>query len=140
MPLFVDLLFHLTDLKTPKEIWDKLESLYGKHDDLRVYQLKNELMSLQPSNFETLNDFFTMFKHTVFLLNQCKVVKEDDKLILSILSKLGADYSVFVSTFRVGKLTTPGWKMPTLNAFIESLTNEHVKTPNFLKNLKFLKA
>ena len=25
-----DLLFHLTDLKTPKEIWDKLESLYGK--------------------------------------------------------------------------------------------------------------
>ena len=24
-----DLLFHLTDLKTPKQIWDKLESLYG---------------------------------------------------------------------------------------------------------------
>ena len=48
-----DLLFHLTDLKTPKQIWDKLESLYGKHDDLRVYQLENELMSLQPSNFET---------------------------------------------------------------------------------------
>ena len=65
-----DLLFHLTDLKTPKEIWDKLESLYGKHDDLRVYQLENELMSLQPSNFETLNDFFTKFKHTVVLLKQ----------------------------------------------------------------------
>ena len=44
-----DLLFHLTDLKTLKEIWDKLEYLYGKHDDLRVYQLGNELMSLQPS-------------------------------------------------------------------------------------------
>ena len=29
-----DLLFHLTNLKTPKQIWDKLESLYGKHDDL----------------------------------------------------------------------------------------------------------
>ena len=53
--------------------------------------------------------------------------KEDDQLILAILSKLGADYSVFVSTFRVGKLTTHGWKMPTLNAFIESLTSEHVK-------------
>ena len=52
-----DLLFHLAGLKTPKEIWDKLEYLYGKHDDLRVYQLENELMSLQPSNFETLNDF-----------------------------------------------------------------------------------
>src|SRR5713226_4356753 len=122
-----DLLFHLTDLKTPKQIWDKLESLYGKHDDMRVYQLENELMSLQPSNFETLNDFFTKFKHTVFLLKQCKVEKEDDQLILTILSKLGADYSVFVSTFRAGKLTTLGWKMPTLNAFIESLTCEHDK-------------
>ena len=25
-----DLLFHLSRLKTPKEIWDKLEPLYGK--------------------------------------------------------------------------------------------------------------
>ena len=84
-------------------------------------------MSLQPSNFEILNDFFTKFKHIVLLLKQCKVEKEDDQLILAILSKIGADYSVFVSTFHVGKLTTPGWKMPTLNAFIESLTSEHEK-------------
>ena len=73
-----DLLFHLSGLKTPKEIWDKLETLYGKQDDLRVYQLKNELMSLQPSNFETLNDFFTKFKHIVLLLKQCKVENADD--------------------------------------------------------------
>ena len=52
-----DLLFHILGLKTPKEIWDKLDTLYGKQDDLRVYQLENELMSLSPSNFETLNDF-----------------------------------------------------------------------------------
>ena len=86
-----DLLFHLFGLKTPKEIWEKLEALYGKQDDLRVYQLKNELMSLQPSNLETLNDFFTTFKHIILLLKQCKVEKEDDPLILAILSKLGAD-------------------------------------------------
>ena len=53
--------------------------------------------------------------------------KEDDHLILSILSKLGVDYSVFVSTFRAGKLRTPRWKMPSLNSFIESLTSEHDK-------------
>ena len=84
-------------------------------------------MSPQPSNFETLNDFFTKFKHIVLLLKQCKVEKADDQLILTILSKLGADYSVFVSTFYVGNLITPGWKMPTLNAFIESMTSEHDK-------------
>ena len=105
----------------------QIETLYGKQDDLRVYQLENELMSLQPSNFETLNDFFTKFKHIVLLLKQCKVEKEDDQLILAILSKLGAGYSVFVSTVRVGKLTTPRWMVPSLNAFIESLTSEHDK-------------
>ena len=31
----------------------------------------------------------------------------------------------FFSTFHTRKLTTPNWKIPTLNAFIESLTNEH---------------
>ena len=31
-----DLLFHLSGLKNPKEIWDKLDTLYGKQDDLRV--------------------------------------------------------------------------------------------------------
>ena len=84
-------------------------------------------MSLQPSNFKTLNDFFTKFKHTVSLLKKCKVEKEYDQLILAILSKHGADYSIFVSTFHAGKLTILGWKMPTLNAFIESLTSEHNK-------------
>ena len=53
-----DLLFHISRLNTPKENWDKLETLYGNKDDLRVYQLENELMSLQPSDFDTLNEFF----------------------------------------------------------------------------------
>ena len=41
-----DLLFHLSGLKTPKEFWDKLETLYEKQDDLRVYHLENELHCL----------------------------------------------------------------------------------------------
>ena len=60
-------------------------------------------------------------------LKQCRVEKKDDQLIISILSKLGPYYSVFVSTFHTRKLTILNWKMPTLNAFIESLTNEHDK-------------
>ena len=94
---------------------------------ISVYQLENELISLYPTNFETLNDFFTKFKHLVFQLKLCKVEKEDDQLILAILSKLGAHYSVFVSTFDSVKLTTPNWRIPTLNSFIESLTQEHDK-------------
>ena len=74
-----------------------------------------------------MNDLFTKFKHSVLQLKQCKVEKDDDQLILSILSQLGSDYSDFVSTFHTGKLTIPNWKIHSLNAFIESLTNEHDK-------------
>ena len=63
-----DLLFHLSGLKTTKEIWDQLASLYDKQDDLRIYQLENEMISLQPGNFETLNVFFTKFKYLVLQL------------------------------------------------------------------------
>ena len=104
---------------------DKLDDLFDKQDDMRIYQLENEPISFHPSNFETLNEFFTKFKHLVLKFKQSEVEKEDDHLIISILSKLGPDYSVFVSTFHTRKLTTPNWKIPSLNAFIESLTNGH---------------
>ena len=83
------LLFHITGLKNPKEIWDQLSTLFDKQDDLRIYQLENELISLDLGKFETMNEFFTKFKHLVLQLKQCEVDKEDDQLILSILSKLG---------------------------------------------------
>ena len=49
-----DLLFHIKGLKSPKEAWEKLEFLFGKQDDLRGHILENELISLQPSTFETI--------------------------------------------------------------------------------------
>ena len=55
-------------MKTPKEIWDKLASLFDKQDELRVHQLENELISIHPSSFETLNEFFTKFKNLIFQL------------------------------------------------------------------------
>ena len=86
-----DLLFHIIGLKTPKEIWDQLVTLFDKQDELRLYHLENELISLYPRKFETMNGFFTNFKNLVLQLKQCEVEKEYDQLILSVLSKLGPD-------------------------------------------------
>ena len=44
-----ELLFHVDNLTTPNEVWVKLESLFGKIDELRGRQLGNELISLSPS-------------------------------------------------------------------------------------------
>ena len=49
-----DLLFHLSRLKTPKEVWEQLVKLFGKQDYMRAYQLKNELISLNLGNFDNI--------------------------------------------------------------------------------------
>ena len=56
------------------------------------------------------------------MLNICGIEKEYDQLILSILSKLGPDYSIFVSTFHATRLVVAKWKIPSLNSFLDSLT------------------
>ena len=60
-----EILFHIDNLKTPIEVWVRLESLFGKIDELRGHQLENELISLSPVHFETIQEFFTKFKSLV---------------------------------------------------------------------------
>ena len=107
LSIYPDLLFHLYGLTTPNQVWTQLESLFGIQDELRAHQLEIELFSPSPSNFESLEGFFTNFKSLVLILNQCGIEKEYDQLIPSILSKLGPDYSDFVSTFHAIRLIVP---------------------------------
>ena len=61
-----DLWFHIQELKTPKEVWDKIASLFDKQDEMRVHQLENDLITLNPFNFKSLNEFFTKFKNLIY--------------------------------------------------------------------------
>ena len=47
--------------------------------------------------------------------------------LFSILSKLGPEYSVFVSTFHATRLVISNWKMLSLCTFFDSLTKEQDK-------------
>ena len=131
-------IFHLDVLTISNEVWIKLESLFGKQDDFSGHKLENELISLRPSEFKTIKEFITKFKSLVLLLKQCGIEKKEDQLIISILSKLGLKYSVFVSTFYATNLAVRNWRMPSLDAFIDSLTQEKIKL-NQMGNLKTLK-
>ena len=64
-----ELPFHLDGLKTLKEVWEKLESLFGKQDELKGHILDNEFITLNPSKFKTIQQFFSKFK---YLVMQCK--------------------------------------------------------------------
>jgi hypothetical protein len=93
------LLFHVSGATTSDVVWTTLEGLFGKQDAMRVHHLENELISLSPIHFSNLQELFTKFKSILIELNACGVKKEEDQLILSILSKLGPKYFVFVSSF-----------------------------------------
>ena len=79
--------------------------IFGKTNEMRGHQIENELISLSPSRFESLQLYFSKFKALVFQLKQRGIEKKEEKLLLAILSKIGTEYSVFFSTFHATKLT-----------------------------------
>ena len=62
LSLSLELIFHLDGLTCANYVWIKLESLFGKQDEIRGKILENELIALHPNNIETIPNFFTKFK------------------------------------------------------------------------------
>jgi hypothetical protein len=60
-----------------------------------------EFFTLDPKTFNNLQDFFTKYKDLLSQLKACGVdkSKEEKQMVLTILSKIGLEYLVFVSTF-----------------------------------------
>ena len=125
-----ELQFHLSACNTPNEIWKKVEDLYVKQDEMKGHMLEVELLSLDPRNYDRIQDFFTKYNDLLLQLKGCGIdkSKEESRQILSIMSKLGPEYSVFVSTFHSVKLATgKSYTMPSLQEFMESLIFEQDK-------------
>ena len=70
-----DLLFHLDGLTSPNEVWEKLQSLFWKTNNMRGYQLDNEMISLSLSRFEYLQVYFSKFKSLVLQVKQFGIDK-----------------------------------------------------------------
>ena len=132
MFISLDLRFHLDAEDSPIKAWEKLNSIFGIKNEIRAFQLENELLTLDPSNFPSMEDYLSRFKTLKLLLESCKISKGEEPLIYDILAKLPLAYSVFVSTFHytreahinVGTL----YKAPSLHTFSDSLVREQEKT------------
>ena len=46
---------------------------------------------------------------------------------MSVLSNIGSEYFVFVSTFHSRRVSIQSWKIPSLDAFVVSLIQEQDK-------------
>jgi hypothetical protein len=100
---------------------------------MRGHMLEVELFTLDPKIFDNIQYFFTKFKDLLSQLKACGVdkSKEEKKMVLTILSKLGPELFVFVSTFHYLRFTFGAtWKIPSLEDFIKSLTQKKTKLIN----------
>ena len=61
-------LFHIDGLTSPNEVRENLVDIFGKIDEMRGHQIENELISLSPNSFESLQLYFSKFKALVLQL------------------------------------------------------------------------
>ena len=54
MSISLDLIFHLDGLDSPVKAWEKLNMVFGIKNEIQSFQLKNELLTLDPSNFPSI--------------------------------------------------------------------------------------
>jgi hypothetical protein len=100
---------------------------------MRGHIMEVDMLTLDPKSFNNIQDFFTKFKYLLSQLKACMVdkSKEDKQIVLTILSKFGLEFFVFISTFHYVRFTFGAtWTIPSLEDLIESLTQEKTKLVN----------
>ena len=88
MSIGQDLRFHIQEIDSPHEAMKKLNIVFGIQNEIRAQQLANVLLTLDPNNLSSIEDFLSKFKTLRLILEGCKVKKEDGSLVYSILSML----------------------------------------------------
>ena len=76
MSISTDLRFHISGIDEPDKAWETLESVFGKQNEIRGHQLKNELISLNPSDFSCIQDYLSKYKTLRLLCVECKIKRE----------------------------------------------------------------
>ena len=70
-----------------------------------VYKIEDELISLDPKNFDSIQYFIIKVNELRTNLNDCGSSIKDERLIYLIHNKLPSEYSTFLSSFNTTKAT-----------------------------------
>ena len=120
-----DLIFHIDNCKIVKEAWDKFSSLHANVDKARGFELDENLMSLDPKEFDTIQDYITKAHELRSMVKDCGITIEDEKLIYNLMRKLPLEYASIVLSFKTHKLTLgSSYTMPSFDFFTEMLMVE----------------
>ena len=131
-----DLLFHIKNCSESKEAWDKLEQLYGKVGEEKGFQIEDDLLLLDPKNYDTIQDYIIKVNEYRALLKDYGNPMKDDRLIHHILKRLPSEYASFVSSYNTHKLTMgSSFPKPSFVSFLGMLVLEQENLVWELSNL-----
>ena len=125
-----DLIFHINNCGTIKESWHKFTSLYAKVDKARGFELDDNLMSLDPKEFKTIQDYITKAHELRSMVKDCGITIDDEKLIHNLMRKLPIEYAPFFSSFNTHKLTLG-------SSYIMLVEQPNLMRMDILKSSKF---
>ena len=92
MSISPDLRFHIAELDTPKEALEQITKVFGIKNEIRAHQLENELLTLDPNNFSSIEDFLSKFKTLMLALwHRFGAIAQ----VLSLMATLSSDRSQF---------------------------------------------
>jgi ferritin len=73
MSISHDLRFQLQSIDQPKQAWDNIESVFGRHTIIQEKQLENQVMTLSPNDFSCIEDYLSKFKTLRTLCEEYKI-------------------------------------------------------------------
>ena len=101
------LIFHLDGEDSLVKAWEKLNNFFGIKNEIRAFQLENELLTLYPTNFPSIEDYLSRFKTLELLLEGCKVKKEDEPSFMAfLLSYLQHTHSLYPPSILLENLSS----------------------------------
>ena len=123
-----DLFFYISNFNDAKGAWEKLEGLYGKVDEEKGFQIEDDLLLLDPKNFDTIQDYVNKANELRALLKDCGNPMKDDILIHHILKRLPSKYAYFFLSYNTHRLTMgSAFTKPSFDVFTEMLMLEKSK-------------
>ena len=91
----------------------------------RGFEVDNNIMSLDPMEFDIIQDYITKAHELRSIVKDCGITIEDEKLIYNLMRKLPPEYASFVSSFNTHNLTLgSSYTMPSFDSFTKMLMVE----------------
>ena len=113
--------------------------MYGKVNEDKGFQIEDDLLLLDPKNYDTIQDYIIKVNEYRALLKDCGIPIKDDRLIYHILKRPPSEYSNFVSSFNTHKLTMgSAYQKPSFDGFVNMLIvqKSHLVDFGLLKSSK----